>query len=98
MITLSNGNVYTMQGFYVNIDTGSVQATYQVTNPATDALGFPPAMVVFEMGGMPGIQAAFESPMTTALPLFPVYEQWLISDHSTDGQTALQIFTGGTIS
>jgi hypothetical protein len=98
MITLSNGNLYTMQGFYVNSNNGTLQATYQVSNAAAQALGFPTSNITLEMGGMPAIQETFASPLTVGLPLSPAYEQWLVSDHTNDGQTWLQFLTGGTIS
>lgn len=98
MITLSDNNLYAMKSFLVNTDTGSVQANYSVTNPAATAAGYPPLFITLEMGAMPAIQATFANPTTTTLPLFLAYEEWLVSDHTLDGQDHLQFLTGGTIS
>ena len=99
MITLANGNVYSMQSFTVNTNTGSVQVDYTVHNPTAATLGFPDSGITLEIGMMPAIQAAFANPTTTGLPLFPAYEEWLVSDHSANtNESHLQFLTGGTIS
>ena len=97
MITTADGNTYSMQGFFVNTNTGSVQATYEKTNPAAAEAGFKAETISLEIGGMPAVKAAFADPVNVGLPLFPAYEQWLVSDHGADGQDHLQFLTGGTI-
>ena len=93
MITTNNGNVYTL--FAINIDTDSAKVFvgYHVSNPAAAAVGGTIPNTIFEATNMPEVQAAFADPVHNGLPLFPRFEQWLVSPLSG----AMEL-VGGTIS
>ena len=97
MITLTNGNVYLLQSIML-VASGRVIASYQITNSAAQALGFPASGIELDLSAMPELVPVFAEPMTTQLPTLQAMENWIVADHSSDGQTALQMFTSGVLS
>lgn len=78
MITLENGNKYTIKEKHYYYDAKVAHVDYLMSNDAAQALGYPIMATEYEIGSMPQIQAVFND--GSPEPSNHDIEEWLISN------------------